>query len=42
MYQNYFVFAVDAPFTFTELQLAKTEDRTFVYVAVPTQDTPCR
>ena len=40
--QNYSVFAVDTPFTITELQLAKTDDGTFAYVAVPTQGTPCR
>jgi hypothetical protein len=39
LYQNYFVLFVDTPFRVTELQLAKTDDRTFVYVAVPTQGT---
>jgi len=42
LYQNYFSLVVDTPFTTAELQLAKTDDRTFVYVAVVTQGTPCR
>lgn len=42
LYENYVVLAVDTPITNTELQLAKTDDHTFVNVAVPTQGTPCR